>query len=120
MTPEHRLQNEIRNALAGGPMLFRANVGRAWAGDIVANTGLRLPPGWTVLKDARPFDSGLPAGFADLFGVLPDGRFVAIEVKTPAGRLMPHQRRFLEAITRMGGVAGVARSVDDARRIVGL
>lgn len=43
--------------------------------------------------------------------------FVAIEAKD-LGKVMPAQRAFLLAVHRAGGIAGVARSVDDARRIL--
>lgn len=43
--------------------------------------------------------------------------FVAIEVKD-LGQLTTAQRAFLLAVQRAGGIAGVARSVDDARRIL--
>lgn len=56
-------------------------------------------------------------GIADILGILPGGRFLAIEVKTPRGRLTEHQERFLEQVRRHGGTALVARSVDD---VIGL
>jgi hypothetical protein len=49
-------------------------------------------------------------GNADILGCLPDGRFLAVEIKTPHGRLSPDQLAFLEKISGMGGVAVVARS----------
>jgi hypothetical protein len=118
---EHALQNTIRNALAGMCLLFRANVGKGWTGDAV-----RMPNGRDVLiRDARPFDTGLPPGFSDTFGLVPVtitqdmvgqtiGVFVAGEVKTPNGRVTPQQQAFLDAIARNGGRAAVWRSVDDA------
>lgn len=52
-------------------------------------------------------------GVADILGILPDGKFLAIEVKTKTGRLSEHQRQFLENIKRMNGIAFVARSLED-------
>ena len=49
-------------------------------------------------------------GSADILGVLPDGRFLAVECKSPTGRLTPEQSAFLERIRGLGGVAIVARS----------
>ena len=49
-------------------------------------------------------------GAADLIGVLPDGRFLAVEVKAPHGRLSPEQSAFLEKVRGLGGVAVVVRS----------
>jgi hypothetical protein len=34
-------------------------------------------------------------GSADLLGCLPGGRFLAVEVKAPGGRLSPEQKQFL-------------------------
>ena len=49
-------------------------------------------------------------GSSDIIGVLPDDRFLAVETKTPKGRLSPEQAAFLEKIRCSGGVAVVARS----------
>lgn len=132
---EHRIQNEIRNALAGRGLFFRANVGKGWTGSSVTRVSrsgmVYAEAGAVVLAAARPFDTGLPAGFSDVFGLVPVtvgpqhvgqtlALFAAIECKAPAGRVSPGQRAFLEAVTREGGRAGVARSVDDALQIVGL
>lgn len=43
--------------------------------------------------------------------------FTAIEAKDRAD-LTPQQRAFLVNVHRVGGIAGCARSVDDARRIL--
>jgi hypothetical protein len=52
-------------------------------------------------------------GSADILGCLPGGRFLAIEVKAPGGRLSPGQREFLETIKQQGGMAVVAKSYRD-------
>jgi dihydroxyacid dehydratase/phosphogluconate dehydratase len=44
--------------------------------------------------------------------------FTSIEVKTPTGRVRPEQQAWLETVQQAGGVAGVARSIDDAVRIL--
>jgi hypothetical protein len=49
-------------------------------------------------------------GSSDIIGLLPDGKFLAVEVKTPHGRLSPEQSAFLEKVRGLGGVAIVARS----------
>lgn len=125
MKSEHRVQNEIRNALAGEMLLFRANVGQAWTGSKVT----RLPDGSVLIENARPFNTGLPKGFADLFGVVqttirPEhvgqvfGRFVAMEVKSAKGRASEAQSGFLAAVSRNGGISGVVRCADDARELI--
>jgi hypothetical protein len=43
--------------------------------------------------------------------------FTSIEVKTPTGRVNPEQQQWLDAVQTAGGIAGVARSVEDALRI---
>jgi len=52
-------------------------------------------------------------GMADIMGILKDGRTLAIECKSPTGTVKQHQKEFLDAITKAGGLAFVARSVDD-------
>ena len=44
------------------------------------------------------------------------GRFVAIEVKAPKGRLSVAQEAELEAIREAGGIAIVARELEDVQR----
>jgi hypothetical protein len=48
-------------------------------------------------------------GSADIIGCLPGGKFLAVEVKAPGGRLSPEQREFLETVRQQGGLALVAR-----------
>lgn len=129
---EHALQNGIRNALAGRALIFRANVGKAWQSNDVVKVPRKMPvvmgPRDVLLKNARPFETGLPPGFADLFGLVaveitPDmvgqklAVFTALEVKDGA-RVSPLQKNFINAVNDNGGRAGVVRSVDDAERLV--
>jgi len=44
--------------------------------------------------------------------------FTSIEVKSPTGRVRPEQQQWLNAVQAAGGVAGIARSVEDAQRIL--
>lgn len=55
-------------------------------------------------------------GVADILGILPSGRFLAIEVKSKKGQLRPCQEEFLENIRKRSGLAFVARSVEDVQR----
>lgn len=73
-----------------------------------------------VLKDARgiPVKFGLCPGSSDLIGIDPEGRFLAVEVKQPKGKVTAKQQQFIEAVRAAGGVAGVARSVEDALEII--
>lgn len=61
-----------------------------------------------------PIRFGLCVGSSDLIGIAPDGRFLAVEIKTKTGRVRPEQQQFIDAIRRKGGIAGIARSVEDA------
>ena len=56
---------------------------------------------------------GSTPGVPDIVGILPDGKFLGIEVKTENGKLSPHQENFLAAINAAGGIGFCARSVDD-------
>jgi hypothetical protein len=49
-------------------------------------------------------------GSADILGCLPDGRFLAVEVKALHGRLSPEQSAFMEKVRGLGGLAVVVRS----------
>ena len=101
MTEEHAIQNAIRIALSDRTTVFRANVGSG------------------VTYDGRHFDTGLPKGFSDLFGFRhSDGRIFFIEVKAPKGRVSEAQKNFITQMRSHGAIAGVARSVDDALKII--
>ncbi len=101
MTTESLIQNQLRVAISqAGHMILRANVGKVRT------------------SDGRVFDTGLPKGFPDLFGFRPDGRIFFIEVKNETGKLRPEQEKFIEQMKKRGALAGVARSVEDAMRIV--
>ena len=58
-------------------------------------------------------------GLSDLVGYTPEGKFFALEIKTPVGRASEEQVKFIENCYRGGAIAGFARSVEDALRIVG-
>ena len=57
-------------------------------------------------------------GLSDLIGYTPEGKFFALEVKTPAGRASAEQLAFIEKCYRSGAIAGFTRSVEDALKIV--
>lgn len=119
---EHKIQNEGRNALAmPGVFNTRANVGKAWTGSKFD----RLPGGRVLIHDARPFDTGLPTGFTDTFGVTREevtqemvGQVIGvahfIEYKTETGRPSPKQTDFMAAMRRLGARVGIARCAADA------
>ncbi len=98
---------------------------------LIANHGCRLFRNNTgAIKDdeGRLVRFGLCKGSSDLIGfkpvtITPDmvGRtvaiFTAIEVKTPTGKPTPEQLHFIDRVKQLGGIAGVARSVEDALSI---
>jgi len=88
---------------------------------------LRLSPGvaWVCRQNSGTFVDGdryitanSQRGMSDIIGMLKGGRLFAIEVKSKSGKIMPHQQDFLDLIAAGGGLAGVARSIDDARAII--
>lgn len=98
---EHEIQNEIRAALSPYAVMFRINVGS----------------GRTV--DGRFFNTGVPSGFSDLFGVRrSDGKAVFIEVKKPGGKVTDRQKNFLERMKKLGAVTGIAHSAEEAIRLI--
>jgi hypothetical protein len=59
---------------------------------------------------AAPFgEKGIP----DIIGVIPGGRSIMIEVKTPKGVVSPEQSLFLEKYQTAGALVFVARSPED-------
>ena len=111
---ETTLQQQIRLAVGTNPetRIFRNQVGS-------------LPDPRT----GRLVTFGLAKGSADLIGwrtitVTPAmvgtrlAVFTSIEVKTPTGRVRPEQQAWLAVVQGAGGIAGIARSVDDAKLII--
>jgi len=55
----------------------------------------------------------VPAGWPDITGLLPDGRFIGVECKSPEGRQSPVQKQMEQEIRRRNGIYVLARSIDD-------
>ena len=103
----------IQLACAPYARLFRANTGLAWTGD-----ARKQADGSILIREPRPFKSGV-VGMADLTGWrVVDGRYVALEVKSGSGRASKEQRAFIAAVLDGGGIAGVVWSVDEALALV--
>ena len=111
---ETKLQQEIRLALGTIPSLrlFRNQVGQ-------------LPDPRT----GRFVQFGLAKGSSDLVGfktikITPEmigqevAQFVSIEIKTERGKLTEVQENWLQKVKSSGGIVGVARSIQDALKIV--
>lgn len=54
-------------------------------------------------------------GVSDILGIY-STTFLAIECKAPKGRLSKEQREFLEMVRDLGGIAIVARSIEDVEQ----
>lgn len=134
-TQEAQLIAEILrcHGARGDMRIFRQNTAQGWAGQarrINERTWVYVTPGDVVVRNAWPLHAGLCTGSSDLIGwhireVTPDligqrvAVFAAIEAKAASTRLTAAQRRFLDAVDRAGGVAGVARSAEDVAVILG-
>lgn len=131
---ENPIQNRILLACSkGSARLFRMNVGMGWIGNsrrFSRVQNITALPGDVLIRNARPFHSGIE-GMSDLVGwesivVPPDlvghrlAVYSAIEVKQKNGRLTPEQRAFIDNVKKAGGFAGVARSVEEAKKVLTL
>lgn len=125
MNAETRLQQEILLALSqAGCVVWRNNVGQAWMGKVIHQSGDQV-----TLAGAHKMPFGLCVGSSDIIGIKPTvitqdmvgktvGVFLAPEVKTPTGRMGKMQEPFLSGVREVGGIAGVARSVNDALDLI--
>ena len=57
-------------------------------------------------------------GQSDILGILPDGRFLALEVKAPKGYPTKEQKEFISNINQRNGVASVVKSVDEVKELL--
>lgn len=58
-------------------------------------------------------------GSPDIHGYMKDGTYLAIEVKKLSGVVSDDQKQFIADVLKNGGCAGIARSVEDAFKIIG-
>jgi len=58
-------------------------------------------------------------GVADIIGCY-QGRMIAIELKSPNGKATPDQERFIQNVNDAGGIAFVARSIDEVIEGLGI
>ncbi|MFH5927131.1 VRR-NUC domain-containing protein [Roseomonas xinghualingensis] len=124
---EAEIQAAIQRDLGRGETrIFRNHVGQGWTGELV-----KSDDGVVVLRNARPARFGLADGSHDLIGIrrlliTPEmvgghiGAFLSVEVKSPTGRTSASQDRWTNMVRAFGGLAGAARSVDQARLIARL
>jgi len=102
MTPERAIQNGICSYLRSiGAFVF-----------VHDSVGIFDPKRKVYRINRNPYRM---RGVADVLGIW-RGHPLAIEVKTPTGRVSPHQKEFLEKWREAGGIGFVARRVEDVVR----
>lgn len=96
---ETLIQNEIRIELSKHGLILRQNVGTFYT-----PYGEKIKIGFKGLSDLIYFGN--------------DGLVAFIETKTENGKLRKEQKHFLDTMNERGYVAGVARSVEDALKLI--
>lgn len=99
---EHQIQSAILVAVSRHHCnIFRSNVGKV------------------KTADGRWFDTGLPKGHPDLYGFKwSNGKVFYLEIKNAKGRPRADQVQFHKMLTKRRIIHGIARSVDDALKII--
>ena len=93
--------------------MFRTNSGEFYQGRRVYSKEFKQD----VLVDLY-IVKGLPEGFTDLLFCGFNGKVAFIEVKQPKKKPKPEQVNFMALMKKYGYKTGVARSVEDALKIV--
>lgn len=109
---EASIQNEIRLALSEHGVVLRLNSGKFWQGKRVWSNEFQQ----YVLIDLRPVQ-GCPPGTSDLL-FIGESNISFIECKDDKGKLRPDQERFISIMRSYGHRAGVARSTEEALKII--
>lgn len=114
MNQETIIQRHIMIALSNaGCIVWRNETAGAYVGKVAHKAGDQI-----TLHNAHMMQFGLCKGSADLIGITPTGKFLAVEVKTKTGRPSKEQLVFIDAVRASGGIAGIARSVEDALELL--
>jgi hypothetical protein len=111
MNEETKLMRLIMIALSNANcMSWRNETSGAYVGKVI-HKDARI----VTLQNAQLMTFGLCVGSADIIGIhKPTGRFLAIEVKTKTGKPTKEQINFIEQVRAANGIAGIARSVQEA------
>lgn len=97
---ETDLQNRVRVGISDIAVTHRINVGTFKVGKRYVSTGVR-------------------PGFSDIFGHRKsDGKAFYLEIKTDKGVVSENQEKFIAAMQKTGAIAGVCRSVAEARQLL--
>lgn len=122
---EKNIQSSILLTLSeAGSTVWRNETAGAWVGRLVYRDGQIV-----TLAGACMIQAGLCVGSSDILGITPVtitpdmvgrtvGVFTAVEVKAAKGRVSLEQQRFIDAVKRAGGIAGVARSAGEAVQLL--
>jgi hypothetical protein len=115
MNEETKIQRLIMIALSNNNCLvWRNECAGAYVGKVI-HKDARI----VTLQNAMLMQFGLCVGSSDIIGIhRPTGRFLAVEVKTAKGRPTPEQLNFIEQVKAANGIAGIARSVQDALELL--
>ena len=102
MESEHNIQSNIMVEVSKtNCTIFRTNVGKV------------------RMFDGRWFDTGLPKGHPDLYGFKhSNGKVFYLEIKNKNGRAREDQKQFHNMLTNHGIIHGIARSPEDALKII--
>jgi hypothetical protein len=137
MASEGANQREIWLALGKLSRLFRLNTGRGWISNLGPKGVQKLTDGSVRIFEARSVALGFAgpngdpiSGACDLPGwttveITPEmvGRkvavFTSIECKaSKGGRVTPEQKNWMDQVIKAGGIAGVARSPEEGKKII--
>lgn len=106
MTPEGAVVKECLEYLKiRGIFAYRQNTGAA---EFRARSGKRRFVRFGAL------------GASDIIGIIPGGRFIAVECKAGKGKLSDLQKDYLKTVTDNGGLAIVAKSYVDIEKALRL
>lgn len=127
MNLETKIQNSIRLALSkAGITSWRNETGKFWSGKVIHKENSSI-----TLTNAAMIPVGLCVGSSDLICITPKtitqdmvgekiGVFTAIEVKTyrKGSEASDDQTKFINHVKKMGGIAGIARSEEEALELL--
>jgi len=109
---ESQIQRDIRIAInQGKTRAWRNNIAKLQVRGQWVNYGIPGPGGSDLIGwhsiTIRPEDVGRTVAV-----------FLAIECKSATGKPSPQQSNFINFVQESGGIAGIARSVDDAKNLL--
>lgn len=105
-----------RNNIGVGLMINHKNTGTKQA---IINACIQMTEKMGGFAQRVRF--GLAEGSGDLIGYRKVGaiaQFVSLELKAETGRVRPEQTNWLNHVNQFGGLAGIVRSVEQARDIL--